>query len=89
MDTTTLEKANKLNTRIREFSEALNCFEWHGENNEPTGVSTNPRLLIEFDDCDGREQIMLPMNLNTVLIDLLKAEIKREMQITVKEFNTL
>lgn len=87
MDITTLEKANALNKKIKEFTEALNCFEWKpDEKTEP--ISTNPRLIIEF-DYDGREQQPLPMNLSDELVKFLKAEIIKGRDIAVAEFNAL
>ena len=85
MDVTTLEKANELNKKIREFQEALNCFEWE---NEYGGHSTNPRLIIEFDR-DGREQQLLPMNLSNELVKILKEEIIKGRDIAVADFNAL
>jgi hypothetical protein len=87
MDITTLGKANELNKKIKEFSEALNCFEWKPEENaEP--ISTNPRLIIEY-DYDGREQQPLPINLSNELVAFLKAEIVKGRDIAVNEFNAL
>ena len=88
MDTTTLEKANKLNTQIKDFSEALNCFE-HQMDGSTSIISLNPRLIIEFDDCDDRQQVALPMTLSKTLTDFLKAEIKKELKKSVNEFNAL
>jgi len=84
MDTAKLRKANDLDKKIREFTEALNCFEW------PDKVSTNPRLIIEFDDDEGgRSSIKLPMELSNNLIDWLKTEITKNRQNVVNEFNEL
>jgi hypothetical protein len=91
MDITTLEKANNLNKKIKEFSEALNCFEWQpypDEERSEVRISTNPQLIIEYDG-DGREQVYIPMTLNEVLINFLKSEIKKQLDINVKEFNSL
>ncbi|HZK94398.1 MAG TPA: hypothetical protein VFC67_09340 [Prolixibacteraceae bacterium] len=92
MDTTTLEKANELNRKIKEFSEALNCFEYQpycDEERREERVSSDPRLIIEFNGGDDREQLMLPMNLSDTLVDFLKAEIKKELKKSVYEFNAL
>jgi hypothetical protein len=86
MDTTTLEKANELNTKIQEFQSALNCFQWEEEYG---GGTTNPRLIIEFDGGDGREQRSLPMNLSDALVSFLKAEIIKGRDAAVVEFNAL
>lgn len=86
MDLTTLEKANELNKKIREFQQALNCFQW---DQEYGGGSTNPRLIIEFDGADGREKQPLPMNLSDVMVSFLKAEILKGRDTAVDEFNAL
>jgi len=85
MDIPKLDKANDLYRKIREFEEALNCFNW-GE--EYGGDSTNPRLIIEFDR-DGREQNPLPMNLSNELVKFLKEEIMKGRDIAVSEFIAL
>jgi hypothetical protein len=87
MDVTTLEKANALNRKIREFSEALNCFEWIPEENADP-ISLNPRLIIEYDN-DGREQMPVPMNLSNALVAYLKEEIIKGRDAAVEEFNLL
>jgi len=92
MDTTTLEKANELNRRIKEFSEALNCFEWQpdcDENRKSESFTTHPQLIIEFDGGEDREQVALSMKLSDTLIDFLKTEIKKELKKSVDEFNAL
>jgi hypothetical protein len=92
MDITTLEKANELNRKIKQFSEALNCFEMEpycdGERNN-VRVSTNPQIIIEYDGGDERELIKIPMALNEVLINFLLKEIKTGLDKTVEEFNAL
>jgi hypothetical protein len=89
MDITTLEKANGLNKKIKEFTEALNCFEWTHPEDESKKISTKPRLIIDFDGGDGREQIALPMNLSDKLVSFLKAEIIKGRDAAVAEFNAL
>ena len=89
MDIQTLGKANALNQKIREFTEALNCFEWTHPEDESQKYSTKPRLIIDFDGGDGREQIALPMNLSDTLVSFLKAEIIKGRDAAVKEFNHL
>ena len=86
MDITTLEKANELNRKIKEFQQALNCFQWEQEYG---GGTTNPRLIIEFDGGDGRETQPLPMNLSDALVSFLKAEIIKGRDAAVAEFNAL
>jgi len=89
MDTTKLKKANDLDRKIKELNEALNCFEWPVDEGQPK-VSTNPRLIIDFDSCEGgREQIKLPMELSNQLSTWIKGEIARELKFTVMEFNEL
>ena len=86
MDITILEKANELNKKIKEFQQALNCFQWEQEYG---GGTTNPRLIIEFDDVDGRETQPLPMNLSDTVVSFLKAEIIKGRDAAVSEFNEL
>ena len=78
MDTTTLEIANDLNRKIKEFTSALECFEWQptddNGNNVGSPISLNPSLIIEYDG-DGREQIKLPVTLSATMITFLKSEI--------------
>ena len=91
MDTTTLQKANILNQQIKDFTEALNCFEYQPYSDHERfeeKVSTNPRLIIEYDN-DGREQIELPMELNEILVDFLKSAIKEGLETAIQEFNAL
>lgn len=87
MDVTTLEKANELNRKIKEFGDALICFEFPQEYG---GGSTNPRIIIEHDGFDNdREETKLPMNLSDNLISFLKDEIIKWRDIAVAEFNAL
>lgn len=67
----TLDLANDLNRRIKILEQAKNCFSWETDN----GIEfpTHPKLIIEFDGNDGREQLAIPSELNDVIItDLLK-----------------
>lgn len=86
MDITTLEKANMLNKKTKEFTEALSCFQWEEEYG---GGTTNPKLIIEFDGGDGRETQPLPMDLSDGLVSFLKAEIIKGRDAAVAEFNAL
>lgn len=87
MDADTLKKANALNKKITEFSEALNCFEYVPEEGAQP-ISLNPALIIEF-DYDGREQIKLPFHLSNALIDFLKSEITKGLNSAKIEFDNL
>lgn len=85
-----LKKGNDLNKKIGEFQEALNCFEWTSEIKGVKPTSTNPRIIVEFDDEDGgRSQLKLPMSLSDVLVDLLKQEIKKGLESAKLEFESL
>lgn len=86
MDITTLQKANELNEKIKEFQRALNCFQWEEEYG---GGSTNPRLIIEFDGPDGRDAQLLPMNLSDSMVLFLKEELIKGRDTVVAEFNAL
>lgn len=88
MDQEVLKKANSLNQKIKELTEALNCFEYQpycDDSRADIRVSTNPRLIIEYDGDGGREQIKLPMNLSDTLVDLLKGIIKKELDVVTME----
>jgi len=87
MNLTTLEKANALNNKIKEFNQALNCFQW--EDGAGNFHSANPRLIIQYDGGDGREEQPLPMNLSNTFVTLLKAEISRCMDEAVAELEAL
>lgn len=91
MDLTTLKTGNELHQKMKEFEEALNCFDWYNpETPEATPVSRNPRLIVEFDDDeDGRSTVKIPMNLSDVLIKHIKDAIKTKMSKTFKEFESL
>ncbi len=83
----TLNKAKALEQKIKEFKQALTCFEveWNGE-----VISATPKLIIDFDDFDGgRDQVMIPMQLNKSLIDFLKEEIKNGLHQAETEFQNL
>lgn len=74
-----LDKGNELANKIRDFENALNCFEWKFSAQAPP-ASTNPRIIIEYDDYDDvRSQIALPMNRSDTLVDLLKSTIKEKL----------
>lgn len=85
MDVTTLQKANELDHKINKLTEALNCFEWP----DTKEASRNPIIIIEYDDYDGREEHRLPFGLSQELIQVLKREIKANLDKLVKEFNEL
>lgn len=87
MDIKTLETANDLNEEIKYFNEALNCFEW--ETIDGSKISTNPRLIIEFDGSDDREQLKLPLVLSETMIEFIKKEIIKGRDAALAEFNDL
>lgn len=90
MDITTLDKANNLNRKIKEFQQALNCFEYNYGEKDAEKFDRTPRLILDVDDLDnGREQIDIPMNLSNELISFLKTEIIKGRDKAVKEFNAL
>lgn len=83
-----LGKANYLASKIQQFESALCCFEWEYEPGQFHDLT--PRLIIDFDDCDGgRDQVQIPINLNKSLIDFLKDEIKTGLAQAQKEFENL
>ena len=89
MDDEKLQQANKLKQRINEFKEALNCFEWTHPEDVSLKYSTDPRLIIEFNGGDGREQIPLPLILSNEFILFMKQEIGNGLQAAEKEFEDL
>ena len=87
MNAATLQKANELNKRIKEFTEAQNCFEL--EDLSGKKISTNPRLIIDFDGVDGREQIFFPLGLSETMVGFLKQEINKARNAAIAEFQAL
>lgn len=90
MENSTLEKANNLNKKIKEFKEALECFESTHPEDETITYSTNPALIIEFDDEDEmRRQLKLPMVLSDSLTGFLKTTIKAQLKMAEDQFKAL
>lgn len=90
MDFKILEKANKLNKQIENLNEALGCFEFTYILGEEEKVqSANPRLIIEYDGTDGREQLPVDMSLNNELTKLLQSYISTALKEKIKEFKRL
>jgi len=100
MDKETLKKANELARLMEEHESALLCFEWDVNQYDnysradddqlpPKYVSTNPRLIIEFDGNDGREQQMIPMVLSDALVEFIKENIKENLSRLKKEFENI
>ena len=89
MDITTLEKANELNKKIKNLSEVIYCLsELHPEHHNQK-MRRNPRLIIEHDGPDEREQIPLSMELNGAFISFVKKKLIETREAAVKEFNEL
>lgn len=86
MDDKILDRANEIARMIREDESALCCFEWPEEYG---GHSRNPQLIIEFDGCDGREQVKIPMILSECLTNILKDAIKSNLNKLKNEFEEL
>lgn len=99
-----LKKGNELLKQIREHESALVCFEYD-ENEEanyyreecrklaPNMISTNPKLIIEYDKYDEdipyREMLSLPMVLSGFLVNIIKEQIKENLNKLQKEFDDL
>lgn len=84
----TFYKAHDLNKKLNELNQALNCFEYrYSEHSAP--ISTNPRIIIEYDGGDDREQISLPIALSNTLVEILKAEIINATELALSEFTSL
>lgn len=90
MNKDAFQEAVKVNQKIEQLNQALACFEWRwSDDPNAEGVSTNPQLIIEFDDDDSRSQIKLPFILNDLLINILKDEIKQQLQNEFMKFESL
>lgn len=90
MNKDTLHRANALSKQIAELNEALHCFEWAPDMDRPEAtISTKPRLIIDFDGGDGRDQVKVPMNLSDTLVEILKREIKSKLDEAMKQFEAL
>lgn len=95
MDKETLKKANEIAQKITENERALGCFYFDVNKYSDVTVpheyiSTNPQLIIEFDDCkDGREQQKIPMVLSDYLIDIIKQAINANLAALKSEFESL
>lgn len=103
MDKETLKKANELSNLIEELKKALLCFEYdeneipnswknEGEKLPPKMVSTNPKLIIEYDEWDEdmyRHQQPIPIVLSDFLIDVIKQHIETNLKNLKQEFKNL
>jgi hypothetical protein len=92
MEKETLFEANKLNKKIKDLEEAKGCFYFYvSEDDEKlTSISTNPKLFIEVDDCEGgREKIEIPVEVNNELIVVLQNEIEKTLAKAKKRFKDL
>jgi hypothetical protein len=86
-----LQKANELAKLISEHENALSCFEFDValDGFAPEWISTNPQLIIEYDDCDAREQQKIPMVLSDFLINIIKGSIRENLSKLQEEFKRL
>ena len=100
-----LNKANQLQKLIREYESSLLCFEYdnneyandsrkdNGEDLLPSDIrSTNPKLIIEhdaFDDDWYRKTQDVPMVLSGFLINIIKEQIKENLEKLKNEFEEL
>lgn len=91
-----LQRGNEIQKLLKSFEEALNCFEYKfggdGESLLENPISTNPKLMLEFDDysneCD-RSIIPVPNVLSDELIGLIKQGILLNIQLLKSEFKDL
>lgn len=88
MNAETFKRANQLHGDIKQFEEALNCFEWKASPDSPA-ISTNPVIIVEYDGDESRCRTKLPINLSTVLIAILKDELIKGKIEAQKEFDSL
>lgn len=105
MEKERLKEANRLNKLIEEHEKALLCFEYdkneyindiresNGEEKLPPEYeSTNPKLIIEYDEFDEdkyRRQLPIPMVLSEFLVDVIKVAIKENLCKLKTEFEML
>jgi hypothetical protein len=90
MNKEAFQEAVKVSQKIEQLNQALAYFEWRWSDDPNTdGVSTNPQLIIEFDNDDSRSQIKLPFELNERLVNMLKDEIKQQLQSESLKFESL
>lgn len=105
MEKERLKEANRLNKLIEEHEKALLCFEYdrnehindmresNGEEKLPPEYeSTNPKLIIEYDELDEdwfRNQLPIPMVLSDFLVDSIKVAIKENLCKLKSEFEKL
>ena len=90
MNLLTLNKANQILQKIKEYEAALECFETkYGAHNEYTYDRT-PKIILNVDDLEGgRENMDLPMILSDEMIDFLKKEIVENLNKAKIEFEDL
>lgn len=91
-----LKRGNEIQKLLKSFEEALNCFEYKhagdGESLLENQISTNPKLMLEFDDYsnEGDKSIIpVPNVLSDDLIGLIKQGILLNIQLLESEFNDL
>ena len=73
----TLEKANDLDRRIRNLNSAFEAFYWpFPEDKDPQPREV--KLIFEYDDGDGDEQLSVPAQINDGLTATLKKFILEE-----------
>lgn len=91
MTTEILDKANALQRNIKDFQNALECFQYEiGDEHEKKIFDRKPRIIFEVDDSDEMpEQIKVPLYLNDQFVALLKKEIQQQLATTKNEFADL
>lgn len=84
MDRATFEKAIDLNNQIKQIQETLDCIELNneGETYEKT------KLILQYYQ-DGRMYFDVPIDLNTLLIPLIKSNLEAAKTLLTIEFQNL
>lgn len=91
MNIETLEKANTLQRKIRDYECASGCFKEEHPEDEKIVASREPRLAIEHidEEWDERTITVLPDVLTKDFIDVIKSHIKSKIIELKKEFEML
>ena len=89
MDSIKLNKANYLNNQVKSLTVAINCFEDLHSRSPRRKMRGNPKLVIEHDGPDEREQIPLSMEIDDAFIEAVQTALRLKREVAAKEFNKL
>ena len=86
MDLATLNKANYLNNQVESLSVAINCLGDLHSRSPRYEMRRNPKLVIEHDGPDEREQIPLSMEIDDAFIEAVQAILRKKKEAKIDEF---